>query len=130
MNVAHFIPTPGRGAAVDRAVRKQLANSLESLYPRVGTYINYDENALLCLLDDVRREPCRPAVFGTYTDLVESISADALDKAQRLSDQLLALKAPRSETQVVTLSDDDLVRLHFQRTTGLCKSPEPTKCTP
>ena len=36
----------------------------------------YDEGVLADLLNDIGKGPIRPAVFGTYTDLVESILAD------------------------------------------------------
>ena len=79
-----------------------------TLYERAGSFITYDENTLKSLVEDVRRGPARPAVFGTYTDLVESVYANDVDRAQRLSDQLLALKAPCQEIHTLTLCDEDL----------------------
>ena len=103
-----FLPSPGRGAAVDGAVRQQLADSLQTLYGRVGSSITYDEGKLGSLIETVRRGPVKPTVFGTYTDLVESIYADNADQAQQLSDRLLELDGPSTELHTVTLRDEDL----------------------
>ncbi len=103
-----FLPSPGRGAAIDDAVRQQLADSLETLYGRLESFVSYDEGRLKALIADVRRGPVRPAIFGTYTDLVESVYADDAERAQGLSDRLLTLDGPCADLQTVTLRDEDL----------------------
>lgn len=106
--LSRFHPDAERGRSVDRAVRFNLQRSLRALYDRVTTILVFDEGRLNALLDDLVQGPVRPAVFGTYTDLVESLLAGDFDVAQRVSDQLLALPAPCAETRIVTLTSEDL----------------------
>ena len=93
---------------MDAAVRAQLARSLEAVYARARSFVTYDETALQPLLNDIDRGPIRPAVFGTYTDLVESICSDDANSAQQLSDRLLGIQASCADTRIVTLADRDL----------------------
>lgn len=103
-----FHPDAERGAAVDHSVRQNLQRSLRGLYERAASVVSYDPRQLEALLVGLGEGPVRPAVFGTYTDLVESIIAGDASAAQRASDQLLALDASRPTTQIVTLTDADL----------------------
>ena len=106
--LSRFLPAAGRGAAVDNAVRSHLVRSLQTLYARAGVLLPHDERVLADLLDHIGKGSIRPAVFGTYTALVESVYAEDASSAQRLSDQLLNLQARCDGTRIVTLTDDDL----------------------
>jgi hypothetical protein len=100
---------------VDRAVRKQLVRSIKTVYGRARSFVAADQTAVRNLIRDISRHPARPAAFGAYTELVESISAGDADAAQYASDQLLALNAPCPNTRIVTLTDDDLGPGHTER---------------
>jgi HEXXH motif-containing protein len=100
---------------VDRAVRRHLVRSLEGIYARVERFITYDKSVLQNLLNHIGGGPVQPAVFGTYTDFIESICADDASSSQRLSDQLLGLLAPCDSTRIVTLTDADLGPHQAQR---------------
>jgi len=106
--LSRFLPARGRAVAVDKSVRLHLVRSLEALYARAKPFITHDESDLKDLLNQIGRGPIRPAVFGTYTDLVESICTDDATSSQRVSDQLLSIQASCGDTRIVTLSDDDL----------------------
>ena len=105
--------------AVDNAVRSHLVLSLQTLYARAGGFLPHDERVLADLLDHIGKGPIRPAVFGTYTALVESVCAEDASSARRLSDQLLNLQVRRDGTRIVTLTDDDLGPGQADRYAGL-----------
>ncbi len=106
--LSRFRPDVARGTAVDVAVRLNLGRSLRSLYERVAPLVSYDPQQLKTLLDTLGHGPVRPAVFGTYTDLVEAVLSGDAEAAQKASDQLLELLAPCPATRIVTLTSADL----------------------
>src|SRR5262249_36900347 len=67
------------------------------------------------LVRAIKCGPIRPAIFATYTELVEGVCADDAASAQRSSDQLLGLHAPSPGTRIVTLDDGDLGPHQSQR---------------
>ena len=60
------------------------------------------------LLTEVARSPVRPSLFGLYTELVESLSAEEWDVARSLADRILSLERASPGTRIVTLDDGDL----------------------
>jgi len=91
--------------AVDQRVRRAVVTSLKTLYTRAGVK---DDGRLQLLLRRMEQGPVRPAVFGIYTDLVESFLATNARQVKILSDELLDLDPEANRVRVVTLLDEHL----------------------
>jgi hypothetical protein len=103
-----FEPNPSRSASLDARVRAELAGSLETIFGTIDE-IRIDSDAAKSLIRTVHDHRIRPGIFGLYTDLVEALFADDVERAQALVDALLDRKHWRSRTfQTVTLDDADL----------------------
>ena len=96
------------GAAVDLAVRRALAGSLSTVYARPPVFVEYDKDRLDSLLHEINCGPVRPAVFGLYTDLVESLLSNDRRGFEALSQTLLGLDVARNGTHIVSLRDEDI----------------------
>ena len=97
-----------KGAAVDQAVRDALVGSLRAVYARASAYFDYDRDRLEGLSHEIECGPIRPAVFGVYTDLVESLLSNDRSGVEVLGRTLLDLNVARNGTHIVSLRDEDL----------------------
>ncbi len=96
------------GSAVDQAVRSALAVSLRTVYAKAVDRINFDEDRLEDLLRNIRRGPVRPAVFGLYADLVESLISGNSATLEALSHNLFELDPTCNGIRIAALTDGDL----------------------
>ena len=96
------------GTVTDRAVRRALVGSLRTIYARASAYTDCDKDRLRSLLHEINCKPVRPAVFGLYTDLVESLLSNDRSGVEVLSQALLSLDVARNGTHIVSLRDEDL----------------------
>jgi HEXXH motif-containing protein len=105
-NFFDFEPNPDRAFAVDSRVRVGLAESLAAVFQALP---ETDGRAVERILTRIRSGAVSPAVFGLYTDLVEAIFADRLDRGLVLARELRAFDLAHSEVlQIATLRDDHL----------------------
>lgn len=103
-----FEPNASRAASMDARVRAGLARSLETIFGTIDE-IEIDADAAKSLIRTVRDHRIRPGIFGLYTDLVEALFADDVERAQALADAILERKHWCSRTfQAVTLDDTEL----------------------
>jgi hypothetical protein len=97
-----------RARAVDQSVRSELRRSFQTIFERFGGRLGDDGARRGGLLTELARSPVRPGLFGLYTELVESLSAEEWDTAQGLADRILSLERVLPGTRIVTLDDGDL----------------------
>src|SRR5262245_2986963 len=97
-----------RARAVDQSVRTELGRSLQTVFERFGSRLDYERAGLGGLVTELARSPVRPRLFGLYTELVESLAADEWDTARSLADRILSLERASPGTRIVTLNDGDL----------------------
>jgi HEXXH motif-containing protein len=97
-----------RARAVDQSVRSELRRSFQTIFERFGGRLGDDGARLGGLLTELARSPARPGLFGLYTELVESLSAEEWETAQGLADRILSLERVLPGTRIVTLDDGDL----------------------
>jgi HEXXH motif-containing protein len=98
----------GRAREVDQAVRSELGRSLKAVFERFGSRLDADRARLGEMLSELARSPVRPSLFGLYTELVETLSAEEWDTARSLADRILRLERSSPGTRIVTLDDRDL----------------------
>ena len=96
------------GVAVDQAVRGALAQSLKFCVTQAADQIAYDDDRLQALLLQIESGPARPAVFGIYTDLVESLSSNELARLGTLPQSLFDIEPPGDGIRIVSLTDEEL----------------------
>lgn len=107
-DIDRFEPDPGRAAGLDARVRKELANSLATIFATIDD-IRADEDAARELIRATRDHPIRPGVFGLYTELVETLFADDIRHGQLLVEALLDREWCRpARFRTVTLDDAEL----------------------
>ena len=94
--------------AVDQAVRSALVKSLEAVYAQVSGQVIYEPSRLDRFLDQIEHGPVRPAVFGLYTDLVETVLSDNPVMLETLNRELLGLEPASHGIRIVSLTDHDL----------------------
>lgn len=68
-----FLPDPDRAAAIDRAVRLGVADSLSEIRAPLALQVESAAPALDRLCDALRAGPVPPAVFALYTDLAHAL---------------------------------------------------------
>ncbi|SDB59281.1 aKG-HExxH-type peptide beta-hydroxylase [Bauldia litoralis] len=101
-----FHPDANRAAIVAERVRGGLADSLTAVLQSLA---RSDGAAPEALIARVRAGPVSPAVFGAYTELVETIFADDLVGAAVIADDLVRPGfGARDGMRIVTLTDSDL----------------------
>jgi len=94
--------------AADQAVRSALVTSLGAVYAKFSDLTASDDKRLDYVLRQIERGPVRPAVFGLYTDLVESVLSNDPVMRDALSQELLDLDPSGQGTRIVSLTDEDL----------------------
>jgi hypothetical protein len=93
---------------VDRSLRTELGRSFQTVFEQFGSRLDRERAGLGDLLSEVARSPVRPSLFGLYTELVESLSAEEWDAARSLANCILSLERASPGTRIVTPDDDDL----------------------
>jgi hypothetical protein len=107
LDLYSFPPNEIRGRAVDRLIREGFAGSIATVFDALAS--EFDVPSCEALVEEIRRSPVSPGVYGIYTELVESVYHGEMEHACRLAG---VLSEPGFGTlpvpQIVTLSDDDL----------------------
>ena len=101
-----FEPSYNRAQLVESRVRKRLADSLEAVLQALAAEPLPSFGNLIAR---IREGPVAPAVFGIYTEIVESIFFDDIERAVELTRELCGLDLGGiGSLRVVNLDDGDL----------------------
>lgn len=124
-----FIPNGSRARALDRRMRRSLADSLDYIGTEVSGVIPFDQQALAHLVYSLRqgaRYP--PSTFGLYAELVPALTDGHTTTAEQLLTELLAERPQTVNSQLLSL-DDPLIALQVPRYQRLMDSDPVTRFT-
>lgn len=88
-----FEPSAERGAALDKQMRRRLAETLQYVFQKVGEPLGVGAAAATQLILRIRSGRQSPNLFGAYYEMVMAIENDDLEEARRLAGELLAQPA-------------------------------------
>jgi HEXXH motif-containing protein len=81
----------GEPAAVEAAVRSQLADSLAHVAARLGSHLTIERGRLEAALTHIRERRQDPGVFARYFDLVLAVTEGDFARADRLTTEIVEL---------------------------------------
>ncbi|SDB40661.1 aKG-HExxH-type peptide beta-hydroxylase [Bauldia litoralis] len=104
-----FLPDPDRAAAIDRAVRLGVADSLSEIRAPLALQVESAAPALDRLCDALRAGPVPPAVFALYTDLAHALRDEDPGAVMSVLTTAGTIDLrPPGPVQAVNLTDADL----------------------
>jgi hypothetical protein len=102
--VAQFEPSADRGQALDRRMRKRLAESLDYVFAEVGEALSIAPEARRQLTTRIDSGPQSPHTFGAYFDLVLALESDEPELARTIVEEMLQYSS--SEATAIGSIDD------------------------
>lgn len=87
--VATFEPSADRGQALDRRMRKRLAETLNYVFTEVGAELRVTPRASRLLTERIHSSPQSPQTFGAYYDLIFALENDELELACSLASEMI-----------------------------------------
>jgi hypothetical protein len=102
--VTQFEPSADRGEALDRRMRKRLADSLDYVFAQLGDELNVTPDVRRRLNERIDSGPQSPHTFGAYFDLVLALESDQLELARTIVEEML--QYPSSGATAIGSIDD------------------------
>jgi len=124
-----FPPDGSRAQAMDRRMRRSLADSLDYISSEISGLITFDQAAMAHLVGSLRegaRYP--PSTFGLYAELVPALESGDSADAERLLTDLVAERPGPPGWQLLAL-DDPLIAAQAPRYLRLMDSDPDTRFT-
>lgn len=120
--VASFEPSADRGQALDRRMRKRLAESLDYVFGELGRELGIDEDEGLILTNRIASAQQSPHAFGSYYELVFALENENLDLARIIARNMLSRSCAKPGIAIAAIDDrsqDDEGRYRRLMMTGM-----------